>query len=177
VMHWNPPELIDGPYLREVAWRTTCPKTQWYSEGLRGVEDVSVAFPLFRYVWESHLDASLPEGARVYIPSPWLLSALRLSPDRADIAICRDESDEVRFIASTRGADGSLAVINAQLYRNWLDRCELDCVWLLVAERSVWPGGGNENATWRRTEGLYWIENGKPNTLSWTNDHLSKDGA
>jgi hypothetical protein len=36
VMHWNPPELIDGPYLREVAWRTTCPKTQWYSEVTRG---------------------------------------------------------------------------------------------------------------------------------------------
>jgi hypothetical protein len=32
VMHWHPPELMDGPYLREASWRTTWPQMKWCSE-------------------------------------------------------------------------------------------------------------------------------------------------
>jgi hypothetical protein len=32
VMHWHPPELTDGPYLREASWRTTWPQMKWCSE-------------------------------------------------------------------------------------------------------------------------------------------------
>ena len=67
VTHWDPPELTDGRYLRETPWRRTWPQTQWYSDGWGGTGDVPVAFPLSRYVWESPLDASLPQGLSAFI--------------------------------------------------------------------------------------------------------------
>ena len=174
VMRWDPPELTDGPYLREAAWRSTWPQTQWCSDGWCGTEGVPIAFPLSKYVWESPLDASLPQGASAFIPSPWLLAELKLSLDPSDIAICRNDSGGVRFIASKRGADGSWALINKALFWNWLGRHGLECVWLLVAERSVWPGGENDNAAWRRTEGVCWTENGKLAMTSWNEDRVNR---
>jgi hypothetical protein len=174
VMYWDPPELTDGPYLREAGWRTTWPKTQWQSAGWRGTKDIPIAFPVSRYIWESTLDSSLPQGASAFIPSAWLLEQLSLSLDPSDITICRDDSGEIGFVASRRGADGSWAVINEKLFRNWLDRQGLDCVWLLVAERSVWPGGDNDNAAWRRTEGACWTEDGKFEVTTWNEDRVNK---
>ena len=46
------------------------------SDGWRGSEGIPIAFPVSRYVWESTLDASLPQGASAFIPSPWLLAEL-----------------------------------------------------------------------------------------------------
>jgi hypothetical protein len=170
VMRWDPPELTDGPYLREAAWRPTWPKTQWQSDGWRGAEDIPTAFPVSRYIWESTLDASLPEGASTLVPSAWLLAELGLSLDPSDITICQDDSGLVGFVASKRGGDGSWAIIKEKLFSNWLERQGLDCVWLLVAERSVWPGGDNDNAAWRRTEGVCWTEEGSLMVSSWNED-------
>jgi hypothetical protein len=141
------------------------------------VDDIPIAFPISSYQWESHLDASLPEGASAFVPSPWLLMELGLSLDPSDFSICRDASGEVLFIASKGGQAGSSAVINEEMFSAYLDRQALDCVWLFVTERGVWPGGDNDNAAWRRTEGVCWIENGKPTTVTWKEDRVNKRNA
>jgi hypothetical protein len=174
VTHWNPPEFTDGPYLREAPWRTTWPQMQWQSDGWKTPKDLHVAFPICEYTWESHLDASLPQGARVFVPSSWLTLGLQLLPDQTDVSRYRDATGKCRLVGSKLGGDGSSALIDAETFNAYLDQHALDCVWLFVAERGAWPGGHNENAAWRRTEGVCWLEAAKPMTLTWNEDRVNK---
>jgi SAM-dependent methyltransferase len=173
VHHWNPPELTDGPYLYEAPWRTTWPQMQWQSDEWATPKDLAVAFPVYEYLWESHLDASLPEGARAFVPSPWLTVDLGLSPGPTDISIYRDSSGKCQFIGCKGGRDGSSALIGTEMFDSYLGRHGLNCIWLLVAERGSWPGGHNENAAWRRTEGICWVEDGKPTAMTWNEDRVN----
>jgi hypothetical protein len=173
VDHWKAPEIIDGPYLYEAPWRTTWRRMQWQSDGWGTPKDLAVAFPVCEYLWESHLDASLPEGARAFVPSPWLTVDLGLSPDQMDISIYRDSSDKCQFIGYKGGRDGSSALIGAKMFNSYLDSQGLSCIWLLVAERGSWPGGHNENAAWRRTEGICWVQDGKPTAITWNEDRVN----
>jgi len=173
VTRWNPPELTDGPYLREAPWRATWPQIQWQSDGWRAPKDLPIAFPVCDYLWESILDASLPEGARAFLPAPWLAVDLKLLPDQTDASIYRDAAGKSQFIGSKRGGDGSSALIDAEMFNSYLDRGGLTCIWLFVTERGSWPGGHNENAGWRRTEGICWIEDGKPTIITWNEDRVN----
>ena len=173
VDHWRPREIIDGPYLYEAPWRTTWPRMQWQSDGWATPKDLAVAFPVCEYVWESHLDASLPEGVRAFVPSPWLIVNAGLSLDQTEKSFYRDSLGTCQFIGCKGGKDGSSALIGAEMFNSYLDRQRLSCIWLLVAERGSWPGGHNENAAWRRTEGICWLEDGKPTTMTWNEDRVN----
>ncbi|MCI5143892.1 MAG: hypothetical protein D3909_19660, partial [Candidatus Electrothrix sp. ATG1] len=48
---------------------------------------------------------------------------------------------------------------------------DLCILWLLVAERNAWPGGSNDNAAWRRSEGLCWHDGKRLITVSWKRDN------
>jgi len=173
VNQWDPPEIIDGPFLYEAPWRTTWPRMMWRSDGWATPKDVSVAFPVCEYLWETPLDASLPAGARAFVPSPWLTVDLGLSPSPTDISIYRDSTGKCQFIGCKGGSDGSSALIGAEMFNSYLDRRGLSCIWLLVAERGSWPGGHNANAAGRRTEGICWIEDGKPTSITWNEDRMN----
>jgi hypothetical protein len=173
VHHWNPRESTDGPYLYEAPWRTTWPQTQWECDGWGTPKNLAVARPLCEYLWESHLDESLPEGAQAFLPSPWLTVDLNLSPSRTDMTIYLDSSGTCQFIGCRGGKDGSSALIRSEMFNSYLNRHVLCCIWLLVAERGSWPGGHNENAAWRRTEGICWIENGDPTSITWNEDRVN----
>jgi hypothetical protein len=165
---WGPPEYVDGPFLRESYWRSTGSDEKW-RENWSFPKAVGVAFPVSDYRWESHLDASLPKGASAFVPSPWLIRELDLVPARYDGSLYCDRNGDVRFIGSYLEPKGSSALIDADLFRSYLDRLSLDCVWLFLAERGAWPGGG-ERAVWRRSEGVCWIENGRPGSKTWKED-------
>jgi hypothetical protein len=173
VMQWDAPDVTDGPYLREGSWRRTWDQTQWQTDCWRTRQAIPIAFPISNYICESHLDGSLPKGAHTFVPSPWLMVDLELSLDIADVSICRDSSGKPQFVASNRRLDGSSAVIEAEMLNAHLDCHQLDCVWLFVAERSAYPGGDNDKAAWRRTEGICWIEGGKPNATTWNEDRVN----
>jgi len=68
VNEWDPPEFIDGPFLREAPWRDTWTQEQWRRDVWGAPKGMAISFPVYRYIWESPLDASLPEGARALIP-------------------------------------------------------------------------------------------------------------
>ncbi|MDH5298813.1 MAG: hypothetical protein OEV91_07325, partial [Desulfobulbaceae bacterium] len=143
----------------------TWPQDQWKNR-----KGTQVAFPVYNYTWESHLDASLPEGFRAYLPAPWLAQQLGLSPDPTNFSSYRDVEKNCQFIGVNSEPDGSSALINAAIFQNYLDTHGLECVWLLIAERNAWPGGQNTNAAWRRTEGVCWRENGKLRAMIRDND-------
>src|SRR5262249_48694757 len=145
----------------------------WECDGWRAPKHLAIARPLWRYLWESPLDASLPDGARAFLPSRWLTVGLNLAPSPADITCYLDSSGNRQFIGSREGKDGSSALIRSELFNSYLKRQQLCCIWLLVAERGSWPGGHNKNAAWRRTEGICWLEDGKPMATTWNEDRVN----
>jgi hypothetical protein len=165
---WEPPENTDGPFLFESYWRDSWPSPKWQEDTWGSPKGIPVAFPACSYRWESSLDASLPRGASALIPSPWLISELRLSASPFDGSIYNDASGKSRFIGSYL-PDGSSALIDAEFFQAYLDRNSLECVWLFIAERGAWPGGGMR-AAWRQSAGICWLESGKPRTVTWYED-------
>ena len=135
--------------------------------------ELPIAFPIHDYAWESHLDASLPDGANALLPSPWLASRLGLLPDRADASAYCDESGVQRFIGSRLEPDGSSALVDAEVLQAYLDEQLLDCIWLFVAERNVSPGGHIRSTVWRRSAGYCRLKGGKPVAETWTDDRIS----
>lgn len=182
VSDWEVPQLTDGPYLGEFSWRATAGTEQWSDRGIRLPPSVRLAFPICQYVWESHLDLSLEDGARTYLPAPWLINKLRIavfpeaSEKRADHA-GRD------ILACKAGEGNDVVLLNEEALNCLRLEADLHCVWLLVAERNAWPGGNNSAATWRRAEGIAWMDGDRVASRTWKHDGsaqevrgLSRDG-
>ena len=128
VTGWGPTELIDGPFLREAPWRDTWPQDQWRHDTWKAPEGMPMAFPICEYLWESHLDATLLDGGRALIPSPWLARALSLVPDEKDASIYETPNGEIAFIGSRLGAEGSSGRVKTALLKPMLEADNLECV-------------------------------------------------
>ena len=178
VMWWDPPEFIDGPFLRESPWRAIWEIPQWEENGWSAPKGLSIARPVYEYRWESHLDASLPDGASSLMPATWLVRDMKLERDRQDAERFLASDDSVRFIASRAPDSRSSALIDAKSFADYLNNRGLACVWLFVAERNAWPGGDNTHAAWRRSEGCCWLHsNGKPKSKTWYRDQINSPTA
>ncbi|WP_305637461.1 hypothetical protein [Polaromonas sp.] len=169
VSHWEVPQLADGPYLGEIFWRATAPMEQWSDRGVRVPPSIRLAYPLCQYVWESHLDLSLAEGARAYLPASWLANKLKVTalPSAGDTLV--DSAGLGVFTRKAKEEDNVVLLREGALERLRRD-AGLSCVWLLVAERNAWPGGSNAAATWRRAEGVAWMDGGRVVGRTWTRD-------
>jgi len=99
-----------------------------------------------------------------------LANELSITPMFSDPRVYADALGKPRFISSMGPDDGSHAYIRQDIFERLLKDKDLVCVWTFVAERGVWPGGGNSHAAWRRSEGVVWFERGKPKMESWKED-------
>jgi hypothetical protein len=128
-----------------------------------------LAYPLCQYVWESHLDLSLTEGARAYLPASWLANKVgwTILPSAGETLV--DGTGQGVFIRKSTEEDNVVLLSEGALERLRRD-AGLSCVWLLVAERNAWPGGSNAAATWRRAEGVAWMDGGRVVSNTWTRD-------
>lgn len=167
---WTTRDSTDNGFLREAPWRSTWDQEQWSSQYFHDLGEVDIAYPCFRYQWESHLDASLSEGAHSLMPAPWLAHRLDLKPHSEDPNLYVDGTGNTRFVSGRSPSDGSHAYIDQELFDSFLKEDGLACVWVFVAERGAWPGGENENASRRRSEGVIWHERGKPKMACWNDD-------
>ncbi|HCF3951245.1 TPA: ATP-binding protein [Pseudomonas aeruginosa] len=172
VDEWSTRNATDDGYLLEAPWRSTWDQSQWETQHFSDSAEIDVAFPCFRYHWESHLDASMPEGAHALLPAPWLAHRLGLRPMSDNRNAYVDSAGAVRFVCGRSPGDGSYAFIDEELFQAFLDEDELDCIWVFVAERAAWPGGENENASRRRSDGVIWRELGRTHM-----DHRTDDWA
>jgi hypothetical protein len=170
VTGWRPIELTDGPFLCEAPWRNTWPQEQWFRDTWKAPKGMPIAFPVCEYLWESHLDATLLNGGRALIPSPWLARALSLYRDEKDASIYKTPDGEIAFIGSRLGDEGSSALVKTALLKPMLEAQNLECLWLFVAERNAWRSSDMDHATRRRSEGLCWIEGNKSCTETWKRD-------
>ncbi|OFA05652.1 hypothetical protein [Duganella sp. HH101] len=174
VSHWEVPNLTDGPYLGEIPWRETVPQAQWSDRGARLPATTRLASPICLYKWESHLDLSLTDGARSYLPAPWLASKLDLLVlPNADDTILNSNGEAILMRKSTNEDD--VVLLRETALERLRCEAELSCVWILVAERNAWPGGSNAAATWRRAEGLAWIEDSYVTTKTWNRDGSARE--
>jgi hypothetical protein len=170
VRSWGTFDITDEAFLFEAPWRDTWPGLQWRYDRAETPEGISVAFPVFGYCWESHLDASLPEGFRTHLPSTWLSNLLGLKPDINLTGSWVSPIGEVIF-REISGEEGSvICLIREDALLNVLTD-ELCVLSLLVSERNAWPGGSNHNASWRRSEGLCWHDGKKLRSEIWKRDN------
>lgn len=170
VDNWSTRDATDDGYLLEAPWRSTWDQEQWSTMDFRNIGEVEIAYPCFRYQWESHLDASLSDGAHALIPAPWLAKRLGLTPHHSKSNIYADSSGKVLFVSGKSPGGGSHAFIDRGLFDSFLQEDGLVCVWVFVTERGAWPGGGNSHVSWRRSEGVIWFSEREPQLQHWKED-------
>lgn len=170
VDHWSTRDSTNSGYLLEAPWRSTWEQGQWSTMDFYNIGQIEIAYPCYRYYWESHQDASLPDGAQALIPAPWLARRLGLKPHPDDPNVYLDRDGSTCFVSGKSPHDGSHAFIDQNLFDSFLAEDGLSCVWVFVAERAAWPGGGNADASWRRSEGYVWLKKGKPQMHHWNDD-------
>lgn len=169
---WGVSEVIDEAFLREAPWRNTWRQGQWISENRHLLDEEHYAQMLTKYSWESHLDASLPDGYSAHLPLPWLTRKLNIHIDPKEAGIWRDKSGEIVFQEFKSKEGGSICLIKQDRVDDALGDCTF--LTLLIAERNAWPGGSNGSAAGRRTEGACWKDKRGMNVLTWNTDRRNE---
>jgi len=100
------------------------------------------------FVWESHLDASEPNGIRLHVPAPELVSALSLSyPNPRHPRIAKLAEGQLVFVNYEEGNGGAYAaMIRRDAFEQLLRDQELGCIWYVFGERNGWPDGRKQSA-------------------------------
>lgn len=154
---WRAPTRDSTAYLREVSWRsTTWCQQQWLRHQFPGGETVEYALPTCGYHWEHDLDLSVPHGVYARPPAPWLAKELALVPLRNDHCTYVDLEGEALFVSGHRFRGDNYALCDQAFFQGYLARNELQCLWIFVGERSVWPDGEDTCTVQRRYEGILW---------------------
>ncbi|MCA6277976.1 MAG: hypothetical protein IM662_09490 [Phenylobacterium sp.] len=164
---WEASKLTDGPYLGEFGWRATWPRLGW-SPGYRLPGGVSVLRPVVEYRWESHLDASCPDGVELRMPSQELLSLLNLrSPTPLSPDTTTDHSGRAVIAHLTGEGGGHTVAIRRDVLEQLLVEHQLGCLWLVSSERSAWPTGGHEQSTRRWFGSLVAFDGRRTQSFDW----------
>lgn len=165
--NWEPLQLTDGPYLGEFGWRATWPTLEWSPRrGLPG--EVTALQPVIEYNWESHLDASRPDGVSLRLPSHALLGLLNFSPPNPlSPDITADETGKVVIIHHRDDEDGYSVTIRRDALDRMLIKCQLGCLWFVSAERSAWPTGGHDQSLRRWFGSLVAFDGHQTRSFDW----------
>ena len=169
INHWAISDEIDNGFLFEAPWRKTWDAEKLRFDSWKLPSGIPYAQLVTRYVWESHLDAALPDGFSNHLPTAWLANELKLKPDINNTGLWLDGTDEVVFQELKREEYDSVALLRMDVAVKATDK---DCTFLsvLISERSVWPGGKNENAAWRWSNGVCWRSARGTETCVWKRD-------
>lgn len=171
---WDPIDVFDGPYLMEAGWRANWDSDPW-RKLWKAPGDARYAKPLVDYLWESHLDCSLPDGARTYLPSPWLIRELGLAPAPNKIGTFLSAAGVPTFI-STQSKGLHIALIRAKPFEAFLAKNDLSMIWTFIAERTTWTNANLDLRASRRSEAVAWRTARGLNSRSWNqDDHLRDD--
>ena len=180
ILDWNPIEYTDGPYLYELRHRPTWPSVKWrdvrpYSSS----STLKVAFPVEEYIWESHLDGSLPEGARATVLARWLMEECDLHLDPLTHHRTLDSSGRhVAWSNCSKWGDSGI-VVRQEWFDDFLRESDLECVWMVVGEREAWNDGDQTGAAaYRRFNRLRVYSNGEwfPE-VCWNKDYPAGRGS
>jgi hypothetical protein len=169
LFHWGVSDMTDSAFLHEAPWRNTWPQDEWRYDNWDMPNGIGLKITLSGYHWESHLDASLPDGYSRHLPAPWLAKALGLRPINPADGSWVDSHNEIVFREFV-GEEGGLACLIREDKLEPLLSDDLCIFSLLVAERTAWPNGSNLKAAWRRSEGVCWHDGKTNNAVNWRRD-------
>ena len=167
--NWATFDGFSEAFLFEAPCRKTWDAKKWRFK----ISELPAGIPYAQlatwYLWESHLDAALPNGYSTHLPTAWLVSELRLKPDINNTGLWYDAAGEVAFQELKGQEDGTVTLLRMDVAKKVADK---DCTFLsvLISERSVCPGGHNDNAAWRRSQGVCWRSGRGTETCVWKSD-------
>ena len=61
-------------------------------------------------------------------------------------------------------------IIDEATLHRYAEECQIEPVWIMVAERNTWPSGVNNESCWRRSEGAVWLDGDDWKQVGWNND-------
>jgi hypothetical protein len=105
---WLPGQTTDGPYVGELARRDTWPDEPWTTLDARVIGrscSYRAIRPTVDFLWESHLDGSLPTGFSRHVPIPWLIRSLGLTADTNNLGVFLDAKGAPTIVTG-RAKDG-----------------------------------------------------------------------
>lgn len=164
---WEASKLTDGPFVGEIGWRATWPDLAW-SPAYRLPGEVRALRPVVEYWWESHLDASRPNGVEQRFPSPELLRLLGLTPPAPRSPDTTTDGTGRAVIVHRKGHDHGYSVaIRRDALERLLADYDLGCLWFISSERSAWPTGGHDQSTRRWFGGVVQFDGARTRSFEW----------
>lgn len=171
-MQWG--QLTDGPYLYEAGIRSTWPDAKWItSDKFRSVEQEYLRF-CRGYHWEHHLDATLPRGCSMEVPTPWLMNELQLTADPRVPGVFRNGGG-VATIVSKNKDGASFCVARRDALEAVMINHGVVPVWVGIGERGAWPDPTINAGPNRRWNGVLLGESGGAEYDIWADDHRPEE--
>lgn len=138
-------DWTDGPFLCEYPWRNTWQSDYgiYEDEIIGNFSGIKYIRTVARHVWESHLDLSLNNGSSILIPNPWIgkMMGLKANFNRPGEFIAKSNGQRV-FMDPTLGIlDSSAALINKDMFLDFLKKENHECIWIVAGEHDSWPLG------------------------------------
>lgn len=166
---WLPHDYTDGPYLGELGVRDTWTQDFWEFRDTRTDrnEEFELGNLTVGYQWESHLDGSLPDGASVHVPHPWLMEKLDLKAHPVFPGIYIDHADEPLLITG-REEKNSYCLVRRDKLMAMLDTQNLRPVWTLIGERMAWWDDDTVRGKRVRFNGMLWLEGKRVRSEAWS---------
>lgn len=166
---WLPHDYTDGPYLGELGLRDTWKPDFWEVRDTRTDrrEEFELGNLAVGYQWESHLDGSLPDGASVHLPHPWLLQNLGINSSPVHPGIYIDHTNEPVVITG-REEKNSYCLVRRDKLIAALDAQNLKLIWTLIGERMAWWDGDKVRGKRVRFNGMLWLEGRRERTAAWS---------
>lgn len=173
---WLPGQFTDGPYIGELGRRGTWRDEPWRTLeprviGKRG--DYRAILPTVDFVWESHLDGSLPNGFSRHVPIPWLIRSLSLTADAENLGIYVDRNGAPIIASGAAGGGdrGSHVLVRREPFLALARDNGLEPVWTAVGERRATTLTKKRHPDIRiRYNGVLWLDGDAERQVHWTND-------
>ncbi|GJL64670.1 MAG: hypothetical protein NPIRA04_33240 [Nitrospirales bacterium] len=129
-------------FLGEYPWHPSCRfMTNWVEkdDGWNSPIPTRYLVPVSQYEWESgSVDHSLDSSLSFYMPAGELISDMKLSRMKGSFGAWHNEKGEVIFLDPSVAEKGpSFALINKVLFKEWLDKKDLEILWLIGGEKQL----------------------------------------
>lgn len=151
------PDVTDQGYFLENPWRNTWDQNRFETSSRNVPENASYTRFLNNFIWESHLDSSLPDGMNLNLPTPWICHELNLNFNRSSLTWNDPEGNII--IRNINIGTNICTLLNYKVAEK-LFNTDKTFISIYISERGAWLNGSNNNVSWVRVEGVCW-KNGK----------------
>ncbi len=139
-------ELYGDHYLGEYPWHPALANlTDWAEPDEWTKLPVPIRQTVGEYLWEKGgYDYSLDDSVSLQVPAPWLTRAMGLHLMDGRKLAYADDSGTVRFFDPSASLPGhQAALVDRDEFLKVLEENELEAVWIIAGEKSVFGGTGS----------------------------------